>query len=362
MSKRILHLESSPGWGGQEIRILNEARGMRKRGYTIYFAVAKKGKLIARAKSFGFKVFEVNYRKIAWGFSFFYLIWIIKKYKIDIIVTHSSEDSWLGGIIAKLLKKPVVRTRHLSTPVKKGLNSLLLYNFLTTYVVTTCQISAKTLAKQSKKKKSFFHSIPTGIDVKSIEIDEKEKRKWRNKIGKNSFIVGTLCFIRSWKGIEDFLKAANFLREFSSIKWVVIGGGHSKKYKKLAKELNLEEIVTFTGHLENPYSAISSLDVFLLLSTAHEGVSQATLQAAYLEKPIIGTDVGGIPEVCIHKKTGFLVPTFNYRKVADAVLKLKGNRKLIEKMGKKGKELVLEKFTYEKMLDKMEDIFIKALE
>ena len=50
---RILHTESSNGWGGQEIRILREAIGMRERGHEIYFAVVKGGKLAIKARRRG---------------------------------------------------------------------------------------------------------------------------------------------------------------------------------------------------------------------------------------------------------------------------------------------------------------------
>src|SRR3972149_4698159 len=93
----ILHLESSPGWGGQEIRTLKESLGMQKKGYRVFVAVEKNGGLYKEAVNAKIKAYEVRFKKIFWIFSFFKLIWIIKKNKIDLINTHSSSDSWLGG-------------------------------------------------------------------------------------------------------------------------------------------------------------------------------------------------------------------------------------------------------------------------
>src|SRR5579872_4036410 len=122
----ILHTESSRGWGGQEIRILREAEGMRRKGHTVIFAVEKGGKLIAEARTRNFIVYEMRFKKPFALFTLIKLLRILYKQRIDLVNTHSSLDAWMGGIAAKILGKKVVRTRHLSTPIRKGLNSLLL--------------------------------------------------------------------------------------------------------------------------------------------------------------------------------------------------------------------------------------------
>lgn len=357
----ILHLEASPGWGGQEIRILNESLGMQQKGHKVLFALEAKGILAKEAKRNGFKVYKLKFKKIFWLVSFFYLMFIILKNKVEIINTHSSSDAWLGGILGRVFKKKIIRTRHLSTNIKQGLNSRLLYNFLADYVVTTCQSIIPMICKQSGIEPKRCVSIPTGFDIKRASILNREVEEFRDKynIKTQDFLIGTACFMRSWKGIDDFLQAANILRDCQDIKWVIIGGGHDKKYRELAFELKLEKNVFFTGHLENPLIAIDALDAFALLSTAHEGVSQSSLQAAYLKKPIIGTPVGGIPEICINRQTGLIVPVFSPKEVAKAVLKLKENPSQNKLMGEKAKDLVLKNFTFESMLQKMEEIYLR---
>ena len=101
------------------------------------------------------------------------------------------------------------------------------------------------------------------------------------------------------------------------------------------------------------------MDIFLLLSWANEGVSQASLQAAWLEKPLITTSVGGLREVCIDKQTGFQVPKNDPQAVANAVLQLVNNRDLRSFMGKGAKELVKDKFTLNQTLDQMEALYDK---
>ena len=352
---KILHLEASSGWGGQEIRILREATGMRERGHEIFFGIQKGGALASRARGAGFTVYELNFSKPAWPVSLLRLLWIMKRHPIALVNTHSSLDSWIGGIAARLARKRIVRTRHLSTPTKAGWNSRMVYGKLADFVVTTCSSILPTICQQSGKRADQCRSIPTGIDPEAIRL-EGDFRKHLG-LSETHFLVGTACFMRSWKGIDDLLKAADLLRAHADLKWVIIGGGHAERPQIRARELNLENIVFFTGHLENPFPALAALDLFALLSTAHEGISQATLQAAYLGKPLITTTIGGLPEVCIDSVTGFTVPPFSPSEVARAVLFLKASSLLREQFGSAARELVLERFTFKQTLDAMEEVY-----
>lgn len=355
----ILHLEASPGWGGQEIRILREACGLRNRGYCIFFAIMRGGVLAQRARQEGFEVFELNFHKQGWPVTLFQLIRIIRSRSISLVNTHSSLDSWIGGIAARLCRVPIVRTRHLSTLNRAGLNSRLLYGTLADYVVTTCSGVLHSISERSKKPLSKMSSVPTGIDPAQMQIDERKTSLFRERlaVSERDFLVGTACFMRSWKGLDDLLGAASLLRNEPNVRWVIIGGGHEEGYRKKAADLGLESILHFTGHLENPIDAIAGLDAFALLSTAHEGVSQAILQAAYLKKPLIATSTGGLCEVCLDGETGIQVPSFSKERVAKAVCRLKDNPDMREKFGLKGKELVEQKFTLDQMLNEMETIF-----
>lgn len=357
----ILHLESSPGWGGQEIRILKESEGLIERGHKVVLAPQKGGGLAQYAKKKGLTVYEIEYSKKRLFPCLWEIYRILRKEKIDVINTHSSVDSWIGGVLARLMRVPIVRTRHLSTEVRDGLNSRLLYHFLTDYVVTTCEAIIPKLSLQSGKALSLFSSIPTGVDVEKIRYSPQEQEEFRTsfKLKEGELLVGTACFMRSWKGIEDFLQAACLLKG-QGIRWTIIGGGHSERYIQRAKELDLDGVVHFTGHLENPIPAIAALDVFVLLSTAHEGVSQSSLQAAYLKKPLIMTPTGGNSEVCLDQVTGLRVPIFSPQKVVEAVLAMQSSPDKRKKWGEEAHKLVLEKFTLRSMLDSMEKIFINV--
>jgi glycosyltransferase involved in cell wall biosynthesis len=357
---KILHTEASPGWGGQELRILREAEGMRARGHQVILAVQEGGGLVLPARESGFLVYEISFKKTHLFHVFYTLMRLIRKHGIEIVNTHSSLDAWIGGCVGKISGCVVIRTRHLSTPIRKGLNSRILYNWLADYVVTTCEDAAQMIRAQAKIPARRCFSIPTGVDPAQIHYDPAAVAGFRAQLGvsQEDCLVGTLCVLRGWKGISDLLSAAKLLENTPNLKWVIVGSGVSEyQFREEWRALGLENKVIFTGHLASPFTALAAMDIFLLLSRANEGVSQASLQAAWLEKPLITTAVGGLREVCIEKQTGLQVPMYNPQAVAEAVLSLTRNRTLCKQLGQNAKSLVTQKFTLAHTLDRMEAIY-----
>ena len=361
---RILHTEASNGWGGQEIRILRESLGMRERGHEIYFVVVSGGQLAKRAKEAGFTVYELPMDRWHIPTSLFQLIKILRKHHIDIINTHSSFDGWFGGCAGKLAGVKVIRTRHLSTAIRPGMNANLLYRLLADCTVTTCEETAEKIRQMTGMSHERCLSIPTGIEIERVKVTPEEIQHVRQKYGisNQECVIGTACVLRSWKGIGDFILAAKLLKNIPNLRWLIVGSGPMDLlFKEEVKKLGIQDKVIFTGFLENPFPAIGAMDIFLLLSTTSEGVSQASLQAAFLKKPQVTTTIGGLPEVCINEETGFTVPPKSPAAVAEKVAILAQNPKLREEMGSKARQLVLDKFTMEKTLNAMERIYHRLL-
>lgn len=359
---KILHTEASEGWGGQEIRILREAEGMRSRGHEIIFAVAPGAILGKKAREKQFPVYEISFQRRNWISALFLLRRVIKSHSIDLINTHSSLDAWIGGLAARASKCAVIRTRHLSTNIKGGINGLVLYNWLADYVVTTCEEVVETIRKKARLDEERCLSIPTGVDPAYIAIANGEARAFREQynIAHDEILVGTTCVLRSWKGISDMLKAAKELSDLPKLRWVVVGSGPSEeRYRREHQELGLEDNFLFTGHLDKPFAAMSAMDIFLLLSTANEGVSQAALQAAYFQKPLVMTPTGGLKEVCIDALTGYLVDPHSPSKVAESVRELYHHPERRKNFGMNARYLVEGKFTFDQMLTQMETVYRK---
>lgn len=358
---KILHTEASPGWGGQERRILSEALGLRARGYRLFFAVARRGALALELKKQGFECIELSFEKKYWIYTLPRLCSYILQHNIQVINTHSSLDSWLGGICGRICGCKVVRTRHISNVVKKGLNSRLLYGCIPHRIVTTCEEMAHSLREITGREKASCQSIPTGLDPHALIVSPKKREELREAWGvkPDEIVVGTLCVLRGWKGVAHLLEAAKLLKQ-APIKWVIVGDGPSRQYfHSLWKEMELEQRVIFTGYVSPPFDALNAMDIFTLLSWRHEGVSQAALQAAWLSKPLVTTPTGGLKEITLPGKTGILVPPKAPLEVAKAIQSLIGQKELCKKMGQAARAHVEKNFLFKQMLDEMERVFQK---
>ncbi|WP_353685894.1 glycosyltransferase [Thermodesulfovibrio sp. 3462-1] len=102
---KILHTESSPGWGGQENRILNESIGLQKLGAKVYILCQPESKLAEKAKEAGIEVFTSPMRKSYDLKAIYNTARLINKLNIDVVNTHSGKDSYIGGFAGKLSKK-----------------------------------------------------------------------------------------------------------------------------------------------------------------------------------------------------------------------------------------------------------------
>src|SRR6476659_4793770 len=118
---RILHTEASVGWGGQEIRILSEARGLMDRGHDVRVACPAEAVIHREAARFGVPVVSLPLRKVG-PRSILAARRLLGGLTCDVVNTHSSVDSWVFALASRLVRRaaPIVRTRHVSLAVNKS--------------------------------------------------------------------------------------------------------------------------------------------------------------------------------------------------------------------------------------------------
>lgn len=351
----ILHTESSMGWGGQEIRTIQESLGMAKRGHRIIIAAPEKSIIFRKVKDAGIDTFSAHFPKKN-PVSVLKLISLINRERPDIINTHSSSDSWATTIAAKLseVKPKIIRTRHLSTPISRSYLSRLIYDILPDIIMTTGEEIRQRMIHDNRFNAFRIFSIPTGVDLKKFNpLNVKPAFK------AEGFAIGMIGVLRSWKGHRFFIEAIpEILEKISDAYFYIIGDGPQyENIKKLISEQPFKNRVFMLGYREDIPEVMVSLDLIVHPSYANEGVPQSILQAMAMEKPVIASDTGAIKEVVIHEKTGLLIPTKNPNEIAVKVIEIYKNPKLAAGFGKEGRRLVEESYSMDKMLDKIELLY-----
>lgn len=359
---KILHTESSCGWGGQEVRTLTESEGMIARGHEITIACPEHSNIYKEAQKRGIPVVALPIEKKRLS-ALRAMQKFLAKNQFDVINTHSSTDSWLVSLcLAWKKERPgIVRTRHLSTTVHNNRSTLWLYNKGNDFIVTTGEKLRQTLHSDNGIPLEKMKSIPTGIDEnRFFPAEDKETAKKNIDLPEGKTVIGILATIRSWKGHEYLVKAVAGLKR-DDIHLLIVGDGPGYDIiKKLVEDLGISHQTSMPGNQDNVVPWLQAMDIFCLPSYGNEGVPQGIMQAMLCGQPIISTDVGSILEVLHHEKNGFCVKTKDTESLSLAVQKLLESPDTRHQYGEFSRNHALKNCTMNNMLNDMEEIFSKV--
>ena len=354
---RIVHTESSLGWGGQEIRILSESQGLIRRGHDVRLLCAPQSRIHAEAVNWGVPAIALPIdRKRPVGLGALHQ-WFTANAS-DIINTHSSTDSWLAAIVLLALGWPtrVVRTRHISAPVARGPLSRWLYMRAAAHVVTAGEALKRELVERNGFRASRIESVPTGIDAGRFRPGERMAMRAKFGLPQDKTLVGIVATLRSWKGHATLLEAMTRLPE--KFELVIVGDGPQREaLEQGIAKLGLRGRVRMQGQQADVLPWLRAFDIFALPSFANEGVPQALVQAMLVELPCITTAIGGIPEVAEHERTALVVPPRDAAALAAAIERLAAGEGLRTELGQAARKHCVEGYSYERMLDRMELIY-----
>jgi len=360
-SLSILHTESSIGWGGQEIRILTEARGMLDRGHRVMLLTPPNAEMLPAAKKMGVPVEAIDIEKKRIGPLFSLRAWLTANGRgYDVINTHSSTDSWLAAVVCATLSgmPAIVRTRHVSTAINNHFSTRWLYTRATSHIVTTGEALRQQLHRDNAYALECMTSVRTGIDLnRYLPLDQAAMRAKLAMAARPT--LGILATLRDWKGHQDLLSALEILKpRFPEWQLLIIGDGPQRQaLEQRVDALNMRDCVRFTGNVDNVPEWLSALDLFTLPSYGDEGVPQGIMQAMACGLAVVSTPVGAINEAVQDGKTGIMTAPRNPRALADSLARLMGDPKLRADMGRAGLAYARANFGIDVMLDGMLGVF-----
>ena len=279
---------------------------------------------------------------------------LLRREKFQVVNTHSSVDSWLASMAAKLTGTPLlVRSRHLSVPLKTHP-----FNFVYRWphgFITTAESIRRRMIEVNCMDPDRIISIPTGVDLERFDpgIEGggiRESFGW----GREERLVVMVAVLRSWKRHDVFLEAAARLTEKrKNLKFMIVGEGPYRPWVEAKiKDLGLERSVVMTGHRPDVPNILAAADVCLLTSESSEGVPQSVLQYQAMAKPVVATNIGGIPEIVRQGETGILCNPRDPQAVADGVTRLLDEPEWAATLGRKAREMVVKNHSLSAMAEK----------
>lgn len=197
-----------------------------------------------------------------------------------------------------------------------------------------------------KRKYNNVYLLQDTINIGSIENTSKNNQYVNRKLKK--FI--DICYIGSLgehKGVEFLIKSLPIVKKTIPVRLKIISKDKNiSSMKRLSRQLNIREDVRFLTNISYKASLneLKKSTLLVLPSTCMENSPLVILEAMALGIPVVASDIGGIPDLVIDGKTGYLFKPRNVQNLADKILKLVKTPELAKKMGNYAKEIYNRKY------------------
>lgn len=369
----VLHIITKLELGGAQQNTLYSVKNHSRQIYNVFLISGTEGILVEDAKSI--KDVQVLLlpelkHEISLINDFLCLLKLIKlfkKFKIDIVHTHSSKAGILGRFAAYFAKIPVIiHTIHgFSFNDFQPVFTRKLYIFLERIAakishkliaVTKVDIEKGLKAKVGNEEQ--YAVIHSGIDLEEFtkEYDIKEVKEELN-VPLNYKVVGMIACFKPQKAPLDFIRIADKVsRQFPAVKFVLVGDGELRpEIERLIDKLVLKNTVILTGWRRDIARVLSCFDI-LVLTSLWEGLPRVFPQAMCASKPIVATRVDGAKEAIIDGENGYLCEPKDVNCLAEKVLYLLTKDKVAQSMGKRGFGMI-SSFDTKQMIVNIEKVY-----
>jgi L-malate glycosyltransferase len=292
----------------------------------------------------------------------------IQKNKIDITHSYLYGAHFLDAIIHLLSrsKKYISEKRNLQHWRAEPIVSLKekIRNIISSKVIANSN-EAMRISKEIEKIPSYkYQLIHNGYTPPNTKptFQELKDMKTALKITPKDFVLIVTGSLKPIKNQAELIQALGLLvhtYKIASIK-VILAGSSFFEYKNtlisLSKQLNVENNVIFTGHIDQIEHILGCSDIFICTSTT-EGFSNSVLEAIGSEIPVIATDVGGNKDIIVHGKNGLLYKSGDHTTLAKLIESVVKNPQLLKEFKKECKDCVEKKFTLSKMIATYETLY-----
>jgi glycosyltransferase involved in cell wall biosynthesis len=299
------------------------------------------------------------------------LLWVIKRYGIELVHAHGRKAGFHGRLASLLARTPVVYSFHGLHHQKHGVLLRTLYvgieKALMRHTARVINVSRSERQECLALGLSDAHKslvIANGIDWQGFEAIVVDAEKLRADLGfaPEDLIVGHVAKFDVQKAQDDLAAAIPYvLRQCPEAKFLFVGEGALRpQIERQVVRLGVASRVVFTGFRQDVAALLQMMDVFALPSR-WEGLSLVLLEAMACRKPVVATRVTGNVDVVVDGVTGFLVPVGAPQALAEKIVALLHDAKLRAEYGQKGRERVEHDFSLDAMVVRTRAVYQELL-
>ncbi|MGH1460816.1 MAG: glycosyltransferase family 4 protein [Neptuniibacter sp.] len=360
---RLAHFETSMNWGGQELRIIEQMEWLLEHDHPCWLIARPGSAILKEAERRDLPRFELNVRGSVHPKTLSGLMAFLKKNQIEILDCHGSRDATYGLFVKYLSKTKVIRSRHVTTPIKRGALRDLVWRKGSHGIITTAQAINNKIVEQGLSNAEKIYAALPGVDEErfSPKIDSSELRS-KYGIPPDALVIANIGMIRPDKGQEYFVEAcAKLMQQHSNVYAIQMGEAtkETQKYKQRVldklEQSGLSDRIKFLGYHHDIERFIAMADIVAVCSTQVEAQTRLVSQAFLMQKNVVASDIGGLPEMIQHEQTGLLVQPGESEAVHQALYRLISNGSEAEELKNNAYGYALEHFTFDKMMQGMLD-------
>ena len=291
----------------------------------------------------------------------------IRRFKPDVIHTHTAKAGVVGRIASKLSGQKSIRVHTFHGHLLNGYfgpgktNMVILVEkflaFFTNQLLAVGKQVQDDLIAAGIGDSNKFAVMPPGLQL--AKVPSKHDARIELGLDQNEIYCAFIGRITQIKRPDRFLDVvAKVKTDGIKVKFIVAGAGEQLQYcqDRVANE-NLP--VTFLGWREDIEVVLAAAD-FVILTSDNEGTPLSLIQAGMVGIPVVATNVGSTNEIVVNGKTGFLTD-LSVDELAEAVMKLAENSNLRAQMGTAGQEFTLARYGVERLVKDHQDLYLRLL-
>ncbi len=294
------------------------------------------------------------------------LVEVVEKYKLDVLHVHYAIPHAYAAYMAKQMLEqkgitlPIITTLHGTDITLVGSHPV--YNTAVEFSINNSDIV--TAVSESLRSDTLrLFNIYNRIEVIYNFVDFEMQKDWNDKdciretlANPDEKIITHVSNFRPVKRINDVIKIFDKIQQKISAKLLMVGDGPEREQaERLAKELGIKDKILFLGKSDEVRKILCFSDLFLLPSET-ESFGLAALEAMAARTPVISSNTGGLPEVNLYGKTGFLSDVGEIDEMANNAIYILEDEDRLNQF--KDKALSFSKnFTIEKILPQYEELY-----
>jgi glycosyltransferase involved in cell wall biosynthesis len=336
----------------------------------------REGSLADEAARIGVSVVRVPHLKRSlspWA-DFLAFAWLLRYFRRErpaIVATHMAKAGTIGRLAAALTGVPViVHTFHghvLDGYFGRWRTSLflvierLLSHLTTQFIAISPEVAADLNRLQIGRGKTTI--VRLGLDLQYLTKHQPGRLRRDLGVLTEAPLIGIVGRLVPIKALDLFLDAASIVtKDDPDVHFVIVGDGELWDRLHLeVQTLGLAHRVHFTGWRGDLAAVYSDLDVVVCCSR-NEGTPVSLIEACAAGRAVVGTQVGGIPDIIAAGVNGLLVPSGDPGALAGALEDLIADPARRESMGLAGRQIVMERHSSDRMVTELKEVYGKLLE